>query len=302
MAYPLEVNLYSGSILSIREYCCPGEDASGDEEEFASHHEIVFPRSGVYVKRDARGEVVADPNHVLFFHKHQPYHITHPVAGEDVSTVFRVTTDVLLDVVNRTTNTRIENPDKPFEFNAIRVEPVIKAEHITLLNAIEHAREKDALELEERVLAFLEAVLRIKPYAAAWDDACCKSAASKREHDELVAQTKVAIGKYFRDKLSLGFIGRTVYHSPFSLSRIFKRHTGITIHQYLIRTRLLHGLEILADCDQDKIGNIGVDLGFASHSHFTTSFNQVFRMTPSRFQEKINRNMLLQMEKYLVSN
>jgi AraC family transcriptional regulator len=300
MALHAETLLYRGSLLTIREFRCSGEDLTGSHEEAALEHEIVFPRSGIYVRRDAGGKVLADPNHVLFFHRDQPYQVTHPHEGGDVSTVMTIEPRVLLELLNSATQDSIVDPNRPFRRNAIRIAPVMNAAHRALLNAIENAQGEEALVLEEQILTFLHAVLSQKNGVPVTGHPCCQSTTSRKAHEDLVRHSKIVIGRCFREKLSLDFIARQVHHSPYSLSRIFRNHTGVTLHQYLLRVRLLHGLEMLAESGKASIGEIGVDLGFASPSHFTTAFYQVFSLTPSDFREKINGRTLLRMENSLI--
>jgi AraC family transcriptional regulator len=80
-----------------------------------------------------------------------------------------------------------------------------------------------------------------------------------------------------------------VHSSPYHLARVFRHHTGESIHSYRTGLRLRLGLQLVADPDVD-IASAAIALGFASHSHFTTSFGRLFRMTPSMARQSLARN------------
>ena len=68
----------------------------------------------------------------------------------------------------------------------------------------------------------------------------------------------------------------------FHLCRIFKRHTGQTIHGYRNQLRLRKSLDLLGDTDD--ILRLALALGYSGHSHFTAAFHRLFGMTPSAFR------------------
>jgi AraC-like DNA-binding protein len=81
------------------------------------------------------------------------------------------------------------------------------------------------------------------------------------------------------DRLTLADLGREVGVSPYHLARSFRRATGLSIHQYRIQLRLRTALLRLGH-DGD-LSSLGLDLGFASHSHFTHAFRSLFGLPPS---------------------
>ena len=66
------------------------------------------------------------------------------------------------------------------------------------------------------------------------------------------------------------------------LCRLFRRHTGMTLHEYRTELRLRDALDRLASRRGD-LTRIALDLGFSSHSHFTAAFRRAFGMTPTAF-------------------
>ncbi|HJQ39538.1 MAG TPA: helix-turn-helix transcriptional regulator, partial [Thermoanaerobaculia bacterium] len=68
--------------------------------------------------------------------------------------------------------------------------------------------------------------------------------------------------------------------SPFHLARVFKAETGISVHQYLLRIRMEQALSRLRD-GETQLSRLALDLGFSSHSHFSTSFRRHFGESPA---------------------
>jgi AraC-like DNA-binding protein len=78
---------------------------------------------------------------------------------------------------------------------------------------------------------------------------------------------------------SLSALAHTLNVSPFHLAHVFRAEMGTSIHQYVLQLRLRLALERLAE-GVTSLSALGLDLGFSSHSHFTTSFRKHFGITP----------------------
>jgi AraC family transcriptional regulator len=91
------------------------------------------------------------------------------------------------------------------------------------------------------------------------------------------------LGRRFREPLSLAELGRCSGYSVFHLSRIFRERSGLTLHAWQCRLRLLTALERVAEPGTD-LGEVAVELGYSSHSHLTAAFRDAFGVTPSAFR------------------
>ena len=98
----------------------------------------------------------------------------------------------------------------------------------------------------------------------------------------VVQRTRALLGASYTVNVSLAEIARHVECSPFHLCRMFKRHTGYTIHQYRTQLRLRHSLELL-EREPSDILNTAIQLGFSGHSQYTKAFHLAFGITPSVF-------------------
>jgi len=73
--------------------------------------------------------------------------------------------------------------------------------------------------------------------------------------------------------------------TPTHFCRIFKRATGISPHQYVMKARLNRAQQMLEQ-SAASMSEIADALGFTSQSHFTRAFRQFVGETPSDFRRR----------------
>jgi AraC family transcriptional regulator len=136
----------------------------------------------------------------------------------------------------------------------------------------------DDLQIEETVAGLLVAVLATA-YGAVGSSHRWPTVASQ---DRVLNRTRALLALLFREPLGLTEIAKAVGSSTFHLSRLFRRATGVTLHGWRHRLRLHAALEAIArpESGHDLTG-IALDLGFSSHSHFTSAFHTAFGKTQS---------------------
>ena len=84
-------------------------------------------------------------------------------------------------------------------------------------------------------------------------------------------------------KWTLRELARLAYTTPYHLARLFHAETGVAVHQYHLRVRLVRSLDLLLDTGKG-LSTIAQELGFCSHSHFTAAFRRMVGVTPARFR------------------
>ena len=87
--------------------------------------------------------------------------------------------------------------------------------------------------------------------------------------------------------LSLAEIAAAINISPTHFSRLFKRATGSSPHQYVIQQRVERAKFLLKTTDL-AIANIALQVGFSSQSHLTQHFKRLTGVTPKQVS-KITR-------------
>src|SRR5579875_185690 len=276
-------SLHDGPLVRIFDVRCRPEHPDCSGEECVSRHHIVFPRAGVFVKHVRGRKVTVDPSLVLFFTAGEPYRVSHPVAGGDDCTVFAYRDEVLIEALAAVDPRVQDRPEAPFARN--------------------HGRAEASAVLPERALRHRLVRGEAGPVAA---DAVAATppmpgrprAASLRLRRDWVEATKLRLAARPEADLTLAALAREVGCSPFHLARLFRADQGLPIHQYQLRLRLALALERLLDGSSNLL-SLALDLGFASHSHFSAAFRRTFGLTPSAYRRIATRRRLGEMRKIL---
>jgi AraC family transcriptional regulator len=90
------------------------------------------------------------------------------------------------------------------------------------------------------------------------------------------------MGARFRERLTLDRLAADLRVSPAHLCRAFRKATGETVHQHLVRLRVAASVGPVLE--GAALTPLAFDLGFASHSHFTAAFRRVHGLPPSSFR------------------
>lgn len=128
---------------------------------------------------------------------------------------------------------------------------------------------------------------------AALDDLALKTleiAASHKprprpEPSALMRKAKALLHNRVRERLSLPEVAEALNVSPVYLTQTFTRHEGAPLYRYVLGLRLARAMLRLPECDD--ITTLAMDLGFSSHSHFSTVFKSFCGLTPSAFRAKV---------------
>lgn len=92
------------------------------------------------------------------------------------------------------------------------------------------------------------------------------------------------INENLSEDLSLAEIAEVAGLSQFHFARAFRKTTGQTPQQYLMRQRIERAKELLAKKDTPII-EISLQTGFKNQSHFTTLFRKFTKLTPKTWRE-----------------
>jgi AraC-like DNA-binding protein len=137
-------------------------------------------------------------------------------------------------------------------------------------------RGASTLWAEESALCLLARLLpRNAPSPAA------KSASATQRR--LVRDADAWIARNFADPISLGGIARLLQVTPAHLARSYRAVTGRSMHARLTALRMACAMNRLAEAAPDLTG-LALDLGYASHSHFTEAFRRKVGIPPSVFR------------------
>ncbi|KEZ86326.1 MULTISPECIES: AraC family transcriptional regulator [Clostridia] len=111
------------------------------------------------------------------------------------------------------------------------------------------------------------------------------------EHSENVASSIIEdtiayINEHLTDPLTLKDLADQASLSPFYFSRLFKKESGFSPHEYVIAARVNNAKFLLKSLDI-SIKDICFSTGFTSESSFCTTFKKVTGITPSEYRFSI---------------
>lgn len=94
------------------------------------------------------------------------------------------------------------------------------------------------------------------------------------------------IGEHYDREIKLAELAQVAGMSSFHFAREFKRTTGTTPHQYLIKFRVERAKALLAKRDL-PLTEVGLRSGFSHQSHFTRLFRRVTGTTPHSYRTQL---------------
>lgn len=95
------------------------------------------------------------------------------------------------------------------------------------------------------------------------------------------------ISNNIHERLSLEDLSARAGLSPFYFTRLFKKETGYTPHEFIILSRI-NIAKFYLKSSAYSIKEICFNSGFASESSFCSTFKKVCHMTPSEYRDNIN--------------
>jgi AraC-like DNA-binding protein len=108
---------------------------------------------------------------------------------------------------------------------------------------------------------------------------------SPSAHDRKRAvETALWLDEHAHEHVDLDTIAARAGLSPFHFLRVFAAVIGVTPHQYLVRARLRHAAQLLADPER-SITDIAYDVGFADVSNFVRTFHRAAGVSPRGFRK-----------------
>lgn len=93
------------------------------------------------------------------------------------------------------------------------------------------------------------------------------------------------INQHYRDDISLNYLSKSFYISPYHLSRTFKKVTGFSFIEYLNSIRTKEAQRLIRDTSQ-SISHIAASVGFDSLTHFGRVFKSITGLSPSQYRKK----------------
>lgn len=92
------------------------------------------------------------------------------------------------------------------------------------------------------------------------------------------------INQNLSEDLSLDTLSNKFYSSKYHLLREFKKHTGYTLHNFIIQKRLLMSKSLLRN--GMSISDVCAECGFNNYSNFIRSFTKTYNISPKKYAKQ----------------
>lgn len=265
--------IFQSGLVAVGQFRCPRSHPRFNDSGAIRDHCFVFPRTSVVIEHDTGDRFVGDQARVALYNAGQAYR-RHPVSPDgDHCDYFVVAAPVLREALaGRGLSTADADERGLFPRSSAPSDSALYLRQRLLFRSVRDHR-PDAFEVESTVLSLLDEVL------GGLDERGGRTPAMRARQLRLVEDTRALIALRYADALSLRDLADDVGVSAYHLCRVFRAHTGQSLHRHRDQLRLRAALNRL-ERDED-LTTIALDVGYSSHSHFTSAFRRAFGVAPS---------------------
>jgi len=269
---PIETLLFSSDVVAIGKFRCPAGHPLFRDSGPCTHHTFVFPRTATEIQHLDGPSFVGSPNSVSLYNQHQRY-TRRPISAIDASDWFVIADDVLRDAIASFDPSVHDRPSQPFRRPSAPIDTATYAAQRRLFQRVA-AGDCDAIAIDEEALRIFSNVMTAAEGANPFANPAMRDAVETVKRIITAAPSR---------NVPLRTLAAETGSSPFQLCRAFRRHTGMTMTGFRHSLRVRIALDRLRDLRTD-LTDLALDLGYASHSHFTASFRRQVGITPSQFR------------------
>jgi AraC family transcriptional regulator len=271
--------LFIGAEIAVGEFHCNPGDPRWTTVNCSYGYLIAFPGTTVAIAHTGNEPTVASRNEVVLYNAGQCYRrgLVDP-AGDHC--VFLMVAPSLLAEILSAGGSLVDETSLEFSSG---FRPVDARTFLLQRLIVESLRDSasDRLQIEESLYRLVAHVTRLGDAR----ETRRSRHGTRKSHVRIVEHTKALIAHRAAERLSLAQIAREVHVSPFHLARIFRARTGFGIHEYRDQLRVRVALDRILEHDV-ALSTLALELGYASHSHFTDSFRRAFGVPPSAVRNR----------------
>lgn len=99
----------------------------------------------------------------------------------------------------------------------------------------------------------------------------------------IVCKMMQYVKDHFNEKITLAEVADSVYMHPTSVSKIFKKETGITLSEYIVTYRIKKAKEYLCN-PANKVYDVADMVGFSGSKYFINVFKSKTGITPNEYR------------------
>ncbi len=281
--HELSKTLFHSDLVEIGMFDCPRHHPMFHNTGPIWKYLVVFPRHAVCIQHDGASPVIANRQVTTLYNDGQHYGRKELSDYGDQSIWLRFRKAEVIEALVADGRAHVKIEQQPFAWTHSYCDARTYLLHRELSLALISGMDADFLQITESALKLLQRVVNGMPAEKVHDVNAARTATWAR-HRRLVTKCEELLTTQFHQKLTLESIAAQLATTPFHLSRVFSRLTGKTIHQQLVELRLRCAVDRIIDEPENRITDVGLDLGFATPSHFSQAFRKHFGITPRQFR------------------
>jgi AraC-like DNA-binding protein len=271
--------LFENQLVRVRRIEWEARDSRPAGESVSEWPEITLMTRGMFVKHGSDHRGTADPSTLVLINQGETYHLAHPVACRCACTALLVNREILADIM-ASHHVHIRDSRRSFPFSECPADPGLLRRHHVMLSLLDAGARSDVLAVEETALELARRAVGIGFRFHGRRRLPARSSTT-HAYDQMTQAVRELLASRYTDPLTLADIAAEVHCTPNYVCDVFKRRTGLSVHQYLTRLRLAAALQELPE-RRRSLASLAVDLGFSHHSHFTAAFRRAFGLPPSK--------------------
>jgi AraC family transcriptional regulator len=250
-------------------------------------YHVVFPGTPVLIVQAGHRPVIANRNHAVFYNGRQVYR-RGLLSQEGDRCLFIEADPEALDACAEAWGAPLgtgSRPTFPFVDGPLRGGSYLRQR--LLARYLDRASCPDDLLVQETALNLIGQAIH-DAFAVRGTPARSQRRSTDARQADLVEHAKEFLTLHFGESIGVDELARTVHVSPFHLARVFRARTGYSLHRYRRELRVRAALD-LAETAND-LTRLALDLGYASHSHFSDGFRRAYAMTPSAYRANVRNH------------
>jgi AraC-like DNA-binding protein len=268
--------------LRLGRFRCPPTDEDWAlEQVIGPMAHVVFPERPVTITRRTTGPQLGDRNWAFLYRPGERYGRELVDPHGDECTFLELSPELYEGL-------RAADRAAPFDAGRVLVDDRVWLQYQDCLAGTGDLVDVDPELLERRLQQVLRDVLRRATEDLAVDgeplpDSVVRGA-DRRVHDACRL-----LATHLDERLTLPSVAEAVGLSTYHFCRVFRATTGLTVHAYRKRLRLREAFATCAARPDRKLSEVALAMGYSSHSHMTTDFQQSLAMTPSTVRDRYAR-------------
>jgi AraC family transcriptional regulator of arabinose operon len=110
-----------------------------------------------------------------------------------------------------------------------------------------------------------------------------KAAQEKKETDERVTRVMEYVRRSLHEPPAYDQLARLASLSYCQLFRLFKRHLGLSLQQYIEQERIAYAKRLLT-LDRLSVKEVAAQVGYANPLYFSRRFQKIVGVSPTRYR------------------